>query len=147
MDLAENECSKFLQSRCQAVIDKDRERRAKNEGKELSEIEEVSPILIRVVSSADLSCTVKPLFSKMFKNTSFPKEFPYRFTFFFKSLMYINFLSINKFRSKAIILFQELHGVETIIFAMYVQEYGDDAYGTNKRSFTSYLFLFKISQK
>lgn len=51
-----------------------------------------------------------------------------------------NFPSQFNFRSKALMLWQQLGGVDVFIYAVYVQEYGDDCPEPNRRcAYLSYL--------
>ena len=77
-NLIENEFSKFVEKRCKDIIVQERKKKADALKVDIKEIPEVPEITLRVVSSIDVICKVKPLFSKLFKSTPFPKEFPYK---------------------------------------------------------------------
>eukprot|EP00516_Mucochytrium_quahogii_P005909 CAMPEP_0203747238 /NCGR_PEP_ID=MMETSP0098-20131031/2444_1 /ASSEMBLY_ACC=CAM_ASM_000208 /TAXON_ID=96639 /ORGANISM=" , Strain NY0313808BC1" /LENGTH=1738 /DNA_ID=CAMNT_0050635603 /DNA_START=601 /DNA_END=5817 /DNA_ORIENTATION=+ len=70
-----------------------------------------SKLHVRVLSSFDENCKVKPFVKKLLP------EYPDKFGF----------------RSRCIFLFQELDGVDVLFFAMFVQEYGSECPEPNKR--------------
>lgn len=72
---------------------------------------EPSKLHIRVLSNYDELCKVKPFVKKALP--SYPDSF--------------------SFRSRCIFLFQELDGVDVLIYAMFVQEYGSDCPEPNRR--------------
>ena len=70
-----------------------------------------SKLHIRVLSNFEENCKVKPFVKKAME--SYPASF--------------------KFRSRCLFLFQELDGVNVLIYAMFVQEYGSDCPEPNRR--------------
>lgn len=78
------------------------------------------PIYIRQVACADKNFPVRERMLKRYAKEDYPPEFPCR--------------------SKCVILFQNLDGVDVILFAMYVYEYGHQCRQPNQRRvYISYL--------
>uniref|UniRef100_A0A6S8EDF0 histone acetyltransferase n=1 Tax=Aureoumbra lagunensis TaxID=44058 RepID=A0A6S8EDF0_9STRA len=77
-------------------------------------------IYVRQLSNIDKTHQVKSRLIKQYENTHYPSEFPVR--------------------SKCVVLFQEIDGVDVILFGMYVYEYGHDCPQPNQRRvYVSYL--------
>ncbi|CAI7741054.1 unnamed protein product [Closterium sp. NIES-54] len=88
------------------------------------QVEGPEELVIRVVSSVDKRMETKPRFLNMFPDGEYPKEFPYK--------------------SKVVLLFQRIEGVEVCLYAMYVQEFGADCLPPNhRRIYLSYLDSIK----
>ena len=87
-------------------------------------------ITIRVLAASDRVCEIKPRFKKHF-GSQVPDGYPYR--------------------TKAIFAFQEIEGVDVVLFGMHVQEYDSRCPGPNaKRVYVSYLdsvHYFRPKQK
>jgi E1A/CREB-binding protein len=69
-------------------------------------------VTIRVLAASDRVCEVKPRFKKHF-GTQVPDEYPYR--------------------TKVIFAFQEIEGVDVVLFGMHVQEYDSQRPGPNSK--------------
>ena len=83
-------------------------------------MESGGPITIRQVTAMDRKLEVRELMKKRYAHKKYPDEFP--------------------FRCKCLVVFQELDGVDVILFALYVYEHGEDNPAPNKRCvYISYL--------
>lgn len=118
--LPQTRLSYFLEERLRKVLSHERNERAKLLGKPLEEVPSAEGLTIRVVSSVDKKLETKPGFYKAFKDQNYPAEFPYR--------------------SKVLLLFQKIEGVDVCLLGIYVQEYGSDCPApNNRRVYLSYL--------
>ena len=89
-------------------------------GVALENIEKANELCVRVLSNVEKKNLVGEKMLQRYKFKDYPSEFP--------------------LRSKCIALFQTIHGVDTLLFAMYVYEYGDDCPAPNRRHvYISYL--------
>ncbi|KAF8755803.1 hypothetical protein HU200_011275 [Digitaria exilis] len=112
-ELPRTKLSDHIEQRLSERLEQDRQQRASTLGKGVEEVQRVEGLTVRVVSSADRVLQVQPRFHEFFKQEKYPGEFPYK--------------------SKAILLFQKIEGVDVCLFAMYVQEYGSDCPSPNQR--------------
>jgi E1A/CREB-binding protein len=78
------------------------------------------PLTIRQVTSTDRKHEVRDLMKARYAHKNYPEEFPYR--------------------CKCIVVFQNIDGVDVVLFALYVYEHGEDNPLPNKRTvYVSYL--------
>jgi len=84
------------------------------------QVESGGPIIIRQVTSMDRKHEVRDLMKKRYEHKKYPDEF--------------------EFRCKCLVVFQELDGVDVILFALYVYEHNEKNPAPNARTvYISYL--------
>ena len=78
------------------------------------------PIIIRQVTATERKLEVRERMKKRYAHKNYPDEFPYR--------------------CKCLVVFQEMDGVDVVLFALYVYEHGQDSPSPNQRAvYISYL--------
>jgi E1A/CREB-binding protein len=118
--LPQTRLSYFLEERLRKVMGHERNERARALGKPVEEVPAAEGLTIRVVSSVEKRLETKKNFAEAFKDQNYPAEFPYR--------------------SKVLLLFQKIEGVDVCLLGIYVQEYGSDCPApNNRRVYLSYL--------
>ncbi|XP_019100938.1 PREDICTED: histone acetyltransferase HAC2-like [Camelina sativa] len=113
-DLPETILSFFLEQRLAKRLKEERCETAKATGKNVKNVSKPEGLTLRVVYSADKISTVNKPLADLLHRKNYPTEFPYR--------------------SKVILLFQKVEGVDICIFALFVQEFGSECSQPNQRS-------------
>ncbi|KAK1390193.1 Histone acetyltransferase [Heracleum sosnowskyi] len=126
-DLPRTSLSDHLEQRLFKKLKQERVNRARVQGKTYDEVPGAECLVVRVVASMNKKLQVKKRFFETLKEVNYPNEFAYK--------------------SKVVLLFQKIQGVEVCLFAMMVQEFGANCQHPNhRRVYLSYMDSVKYFQ-
>mmetsp|Transcript_24957 Transcript_24957/g.41383 ORF Transcript_24957/g.41383 Transcript_24957/m.41383 type:complete len:892 (+) Transcript_24957:3467-6142(+) len=119
-DLPHCKMSMAIEKGLQKRLNTAYEQRTQELGVSMQLVEKADGLTVRVISNMEKKHIVRDEMYKRYSKSGCPSEFPVR--------------------SKCIALFQKIHGVDVIIFGMYVFEYDQDCPAPNRRRvYISYL--------
>jgi E1A/CREB-binding protein len=117
--------SDFIEARIHASLTEERKERAQSMNLDVELVPPVADLHVRVVQSTEKTAETKPQFEAHYSSThNYPRAF--------------------KYRQKVMCLFQQVEGVDVLLFCMYVHEYGSEQDAPNTRTiYLSYLDSIK----
>mmetsp|Transcript_27183 Transcript_27183/g.57354 ORF Transcript_27183/g.57354 Transcript_27183/m.57354 type:complete len:699 (+) Transcript_27183:4052-6148(+) len=119
-DLPHCNMSRSIEEGLAKTLSKAYEKVAEDRSCTVSQVEKAEGLCVRVVSSLEKKHKVREEMLARYSKKGYPSEF--------------------KVTTKCIVLFQKIHGVDVLLFGMYVYEYGDECMGPNRRRvYISYL--------
>jgi len=119
-DLTHSKMSTAIENGLKEALRTEYTARAEELGVGFDEVEKASGLTVRVVSNLEKKHFVRKEMLERYSGRDSPTGFPVR--------------------SKCIALFQKIHGVDALLFSMYVYEYGHDCPAANRRRvYLSYL--------
>mmetsp|Transcript_30906 Transcript_30906/g.95651 ORF Transcript_30906/g.95651 Transcript_30906/m.95651 type:complete len:668 (-) Transcript_30906:1163-3166(-) len=119
-DIRHTKLSHYLEDRVVKSLEDSHLRSVRTRGKAAIPPDATSPIYVRQLSNIDKMHQVKSNILQRYTERKYPHEFP--------------------MRSKCVLLFQEMDGVDVILFGMYLYEYGHKCpQPNNRRVYVSYL--------
>lgn len=119
-ELSSTKLSCFLETRVAAVLQKRRKEDAETMDRPIEEVQTAENLVIRQVSNVERQIMVRDKMYERYKEDAYPNEFRYT--------------------SKCLCMFQEVDGVSTLLFGMYIHEFDDREPEPNRRRvYVSYL--------
>jgi len=112
-DIAKCKMSDAIEEGVKNALEKAYTEKAKEQGVSVEEIDRAEGLFVRVLSNVEKTQQVGEEMVLRYGNDGCPSEFPVR--------------------SKCIALFQKIHGIDTMLFAMYVYEYDHNCPAPNRR--------------
>jgi len=120
-EIAHTRASAYIERRVRECVEVEQKRLQEEDGVSFEDVPKTGGLFARQLSNRkDKSHNVRPRMQERYEGTDFPTEFPVT--------------------SKCIVLFEEIDGVDVILFGMYLYEYGHRTPQPNhRRVYVSYL--------